>query len=116
MSKEKHILNAQKSPLKFSLDISHSQVLLSPSGFRKSSALSLLPSRLPEGQCPESVSPHSAFTLRLSFWLVCFVTHHCPRKEDLPPALEFFSLAFPNAGSRGHGEYSPPLCGTCTNS
>ena len=65
MPNEKHILNAQKSSLKFSSDISHSRVILLPSGFSKSFALSLLPSRLPGGQPHACLHTHRAFSLRL---------------------------------------------------
>lgn len=113
--KEKHILSIQKNSLKSSLDISHPQVLLLHSGFRKSCALSLLPSRLPEDQPPPSLSPTQCLYSQVAL-LVCSVTRYFPGKHDLPPVLQVFSLTFQEGGSRSLGEYNPPPCYTCTNS
>lgn len=111
---EKHILNIQKNSLKSPLDMSHAQVLLLHVGFRKSCALSLLPSRHPKDQ-PHSLFPPQCLYSQVAL-LVGSVTHYFPGKHDLPPGLQDFSLTSQEGGSMNLREYNPPPCYTCTNS
>lgn len=112
MPKEKHILNAQKSSLKSSLDVSHSQVLQLHSGFRKRLCSFSTPKTY-QSPAPQTLPPHRADTPRLLFWSIFSPTTSL---WSTSYSGSFFSH-FTGSGTQGRvplGEYSPPCC-TCTS-